>query len=166
MELLQLFYFRETAKTENMTEAAGILHVTQPSLSKAIDSPAGRKSGSENWKKKRSTLDRVLCGFRETISHFCRQASFEPEISCECTTPEVTCGLVEAGLGVAFLPEYLSAMEYTRKVSWIPVKEPVMKRSIWIAWNTTYYLSEAARSFRQFVLDYFSSSPPENTTDT
>lgn len=36
MELLQLFYFRETAKTENMTEAAGILHITQPSLSKAI----------------------------------------------------------------------------------------------------------------------------------
>lgn len=56
MELLQLFYFRETAKTENMTEAAGILHVTQPSLSKAIDSPAGRKSGSENWKKKRSSI--------------------------------------------------------------------------------------------------------------
>ena len=166
MELLQLFYFRETAKTENMTEAAGILHVTQPSLSKAIDSPAGRKSGLRELEKETFIYTTSECGFRETISHFCRQASFEPEISCEYTTPEVTCGFVETGLGVAFLPEYLSAMEYTRKVSWIPVKEPVMKRSIWIAWNTTCYLSEAARSFRQFVLDYFSSSPPENTTDT
>lgn len=36
MELLQLEYFRTVASLEHMTEAAGVLHVTQSSLSKTI----------------------------------------------------------------------------------------------------------------------------------
>ena len=36
MELNQLYYFRVVAETQNMTEAAERLHITQPSLSKVI----------------------------------------------------------------------------------------------------------------------------------
>ncbi len=95
------------------------------------------------------------CGVREIISGYCEQANFKPLISCECTTPEITCRLVEAGLGLAFLPEYMSAMEYTKNLSWIPLTEPDMKRTIWMSWNQERYLSRAARDFRDFVSGYF-----------
>ena len=36
MELTQLYYFRTVAKTQNITAAAEILHISQPSLSKVI----------------------------------------------------------------------------------------------------------------------------------
>ena len=36
MELSQLIYFRTTAQEEHFTRAAELLHITQPSLSKAI----------------------------------------------------------------------------------------------------------------------------------
>ena len=36
MELSQLAYFRAVARTEHFTRAAEELHITQPSLSKAI----------------------------------------------------------------------------------------------------------------------------------
>ena len=36
MELTQLKYFLEAAKTENLSKAARDLHISQPSLSKAI----------------------------------------------------------------------------------------------------------------------------------
>lgn len=94
-------------------------------------------------------------GLGETISEYCREADFRPDYSCECTTSEVTCGLVEAGLGVSFLPEYLSAMEYTRNVVWIPVTEPVMHRTIWVSWNEQRYLTKAAREFREFLFQYY-----------
>lgn len=94
-------------------------------------------------------------GLGETISQYCEEANFKPDYSCECTTSEVTCGLVEAGLGVSFLPEYLSAMEYTKGVTWIPVKEPEMHRTIWVSWNQQRYLTRAVRSFRDFLFQYF-----------
>ena len=166
MELLQLFLFQRDGENRKY-DGSCRNSACHAALAEQSHRLAGRKEVRLRELEKETFIYTTSeCGFRETISHFCRQASFEPEISCEYTTPEVTCGFVETGLGVTFHALSQSVMEYTRKVSWIPVKEPVMKRSIWIEWNTTCYLSEAARSFRQFVLDYFSSSPPENTTDT
>lgn len=96
------------------------------------------------------------CGLGETVKYFCKQVHFNPNISCECTTPEVTCGLVEAGLGLAFLPEYISSMEYTKGISWIPVNEPDMHRTIWVSWNEERYLTKAVCDFREFLFTYFS----------
>ena len=96
------------------------------------------------------------CGLWEIINQFCEQVSFKPNISCECATPEVTCSLIEGGFGLAFLPEYLSEMEYTKNLSWIPIREPDMKRTIWMSWNKKHYLSKTACDFRDFVFSYFS----------
>lgn len=97
------------------------------------------------------------CGLREIIGKFCEAAEFTPHITCECTTPEVTCSLIEAGMGVAFLPECLSDVEYARRLVWIPVTQPELKRTIWISWSKGRYLSKAAVRFREFVFHYFSS---------
>lgn len=96
-------------------------------------------------------------GLREIIGSFYKAAELTPHISCECTTPEVTCSLVEAGIGIAFLPEYLSGVEYARELVWIPVIEPELNRKIWISWNEGRYLSKAVTRFREFVIHYFES---------
>lgn len=98
------------------------------------------------------------CGFREIIEEFCETTGVFPYISCECTTPEVTCKLIEAGIGIAFLPEYLFNVEYTKNLAWIPVTEPDLKRTIWISWNEERYLSKKVAHFRDFVFEYFGSS--------
>lgn len=95
------------------------------------------------------------CGLREIINQICEQAEFIPNITCECTTSEVTCSLVKAGLGSAFLPEYLSGTEYAKDLVWIPIGDPEMERTIWISRNRERYMSEAAYGFWDFTFKYF-----------
>ena len=45
MEIRNLRYFLAVAREENMTRAAEILHVTQPTLSKALKSLEDANSG-------------------------------------------------------------------------------------------------------------------------
>lgn len=97
-------------------------------------------------------------GLGDIVKQFLRDANFHANISCECTTPEVICALVESGLGLAFLPEYLSAMEYTKDVVWIPVGTPKMQRTIWASWNENRYLTKTARDFQSFLFQYFSNT--------
>lgn len=98
-------------------------------------------------------------GLREIISKFYQKAACTPHVTCECTTPEVTCSLIEAGIGIAFLPECLLDVEYARKLVWIPVTAPEFKRTIWISWNKERYLSKAVVRFKEFVFQYFKSLP-------
>lgn len=95
------------------------------------------------------------CGLREIIGNFCEEAEVTPHISCECTTPEVIGSLIEAGIGISFLPECLRGAEYTKKLVWIPVKEPELKRTIWISRNEERYHSKAVTAFQSFVSHYF-----------
>ena len=50
MELNQLYYFRVAAETQNLTEAAEKLHISQPTLS----------SSMKNWRRK--SVRRCLSG--------------------------------------------------------------------------------------------------------
>ena len=97
------------------------------------------------------------CGLRDTLEQAFRQVSFSPNTSCECTTPEVICGLVKAGAGLAFLPAYLLGAEYAAGLTGLRVTEPDLRRSIWLSWSESRYLSLAARTFQKFVLDYYAS---------
>lgn len=98
------------------------------------------------------------CGLREIVGNFYANEGLTPNISCECMTSEVICSLIDAGMGIAFLPECVLNMEYTRKLVWIPVKQPDMKRTIWISWNDESYSSKAAERFKEFAFDYFKNT--------
>lgn len=91
------------------------------------------------------------CGLRGIIEDRCAQEGFVPNVVCECTTPEVACGLVEAGLGLAFLPEYLKARPDLGRLVWRPIGVPELRRTIWLSWREERYLSRAARAFRALV---------------
>lgn len=102
------------------------------------------------------------CGLREIINEFYQAAHFDPITTCECATPEVTCGLVRAGLGLAFLPAYFSVTEYAKGLVWLSLREPNLERSIWLSWNETRYLSRAACDFREFVFATFPDTTPSD----
>lgn len=96
------------------------------------------------------------CGLREIMNHFCLQADFVPNIAFECTTTEITCSLVEAGLGVSFIPEYLWNILNTASLHKIHIENPLCQRSIWLSWRRDRYFSKAAERFKELVIEYFS----------
>lgn len=95
------------------------------------------------------------CGLGEIVNQFCLEADFLPNIAFECTAPEVICELVGAGLGVAFLPEYLWDMINTEALIKLRLKYPDCHRQIWLSWMEGRYLSLAALEFRRFIMNYF-----------
>lgn len=96
------------------------------------------------------------CGLGEIVNQFCLEADFLPNMAFECTSPEVICELVRAGLGVAFLPEYLWDMINTDSLVKLRLSSPDCHRQIWLSWMEDRYLSLAALEFRKFIMNYFS----------
>ncbi|MEO3944030.1 LysR family transcriptional regulator [Gorillibacterium sp. CAU 1737] len=89
-------------------------------------------------------------GMRHITDELCRQAGFEPTIAFqgdEVTTIE---GFVAAGLGVAIVPNQKSLNR--EAVAVLPVKHPVCRRRIGIAWVEGRYLPPAAEKFLRFVI--------------
>jgi DNA-binding transcriptional LysR family regulator len=96
---------------------------------------------------------------RDLTDDACRQAGFIPDIICEGDEPGAIRSLVAAGLGVAFLPTSARQAGAGPKVAWLHVTEPVCQRTVSLAWREDRYLSAAARQFRQFTAEYFTSVP-------
>jgi LysR family transcriptional activator of glutamate synthase operon len=63
--------------------------------------------------------------------------------------------MVGAGLGVAFLPASAWRVVPESEIVRLHIEEPGCMRTIGLAWREDRYLSVAARTFRQFVIDYF-----------
>src|SRR5262249_58501638 len=80
-------------------------------------------------------------------------------IICEGDEPGALRSLVAAGLGVAFLPMISQRAGAGPEVAWLHITEPVCQRTVSLVWREDRYLSAAARRFRQFVVEYFASSP-------
>ncbi|HZG81319.1 MAG TPA: LysR family transcriptional regulator [Brevibacillus sp.] len=93
---------------------------------------------------------------RKTNADILQKAGIRPNIVCEVEEPAALTSLVQAGLGVAFVPRCSSDE---------PLPFPVLKiddfrceRSYSIAWKEKRYLSLAARTFQEFLVAYFAKS--------
>lgn len=96
-------------------------------------------------------------GLRDLMDEFCKRAGFVPDVVFEGDESATVRGLVTAGLGVTFvaaqtLPHGLPEQSMVL----LRIEEPVCQRTIGLAWLEDRYLSEAARRFQQFVIEYFS----------
>nr|BBH86007.1 LysR family transcriptional regulator [Thermosporothrix sp. COM3] len=94
--------------------------------------------------------------WRELTDSFCHRAGFEPVVAFEGDEWGTIRGLVKAGLGVAFLPASSWTGLYEPDVALMRIEEPLCMRRVGLAWREERYLSLAARSFRYFVIEYFS----------
>ncbi|HXP93540.1 MAG TPA: LysR family transcriptional regulator [Candidatus Binatia bacterium] len=85
---------------------------------------------------------------RQFVDDLCAAAGFDPNVTFEGDESSAVRGFVAAGLGVAIVP--LSGP--SASVASLHISEPVARRSIGIVWVKDRYVSEAALSFRNFVL--------------
>ncbi|NRR21828.1 LysR family transcriptional regulator [Brevibacillus sp. MS2.2] len=91
--------------------------------------------------------------FREITDDFCREAGFRPNIVCEGDEPAAISGLVRAGLGVAFLP--IAAKKELPPLTLLHIEEPVCQWTPHLVWHEKHYLSLAAQTFREFVVQHY-----------
>ncbi len=94
---------------------------------------------------------------QEFCDEFCKKNGAEPNIICECSEFTAVINLVEAGLGVSFLP----CSEVEKKelpVILLKIEGISYKNILRFAWKEQRYLSKAARNFREYVSQYFNTT--------
>lgn len=100
-------------------------------------------------------------GFRDITDQFCRQAGFVPNIVFEGDVAVSLVGLVNAGLGVSFVPSPFMRDYPSKLPKLLRIDNPVCRRTISLAYLEGHYLSKAARQFRQYIRDYFNENKQE-----
>ena len=94
---------------------------------------------------------------QEFCDEFCKKNGVVPNIICECSEFTAVINLVEAGLGVSFLP----CSEEEKKelpVILLKIEGISYKNILRLAWKEQRYFSKAARNFREYVSQYFNTT--------
>lgn len=91
--------------------------------------------------------------YRRINDDFCRRAGIRPPVVCEVEEPSALASLVQAGLGVAFVPA--SKCRSDTELTLLTIEEPQCRRDFSVAWLEGRYQSEASRRFREFLVSYF-----------
>jgi DNA-binding transcriptional LysR family regulator len=94
-------------------------------------------------------------GIRDLTESFCRQAGFTPNVVFESDVAINLIDMVNFNLGIALLP----ILEWSDFPTNIPVslhiQEPVCNRTNALSYLQGRYLSEAAKQFKDYLIDYF-----------
>lgn len=104
--------------------------------------------------------------FRTITNNFCLQAGFTPNVAFEIESLDVIVSLVNAGLGVAFLPEcwYQGNNSKDSPIS-LHIETPACQRTFWLSWRKERYIPEVTRNFTKFAIEYFSSANKNSILD-
>ena len=89
---------------------------------------------------------------RDTAMAACREAGFEPRITCESGELEAVHALVAAGLGLALLPE-LAAYRAAPACSLVKIRSPKVERSLAVLTRRGGKNSPAAAVFEELLLE-------------
>lgn len=100
-------------------------------------------------------IEKVGSGLRDLVDQFCQQAGFTPRVAYEIDEPAALYEFVKAQLAVAFVPALMKKQVDEQSLLSLRLTDPICQRTFGIAWHQGHYLSEAARTFQQFVLEYF-----------
>lgn len=92
-------------------------------------------------------------GTRDFVDAICKSVGFVPTYVYEGDEPARLIQLVEAEIGIAFIP---STARYSREqVRYLQVENHELVREIALLWHKSRYISRAAQEFRDVVVDYF-----------
>ncbi|WP_166245386.1 LysR family transcriptional regulator [Paenibacillus turpanensis] len=92
---------------------------------------------------------------RDLVDSVCESVGFAPNYVYEGNEPARLSALVEAGIGIAFIPK--TAMNSREQIHYLQVEEHELVREIALLWHKSRYISRAAREFREVVVEYFES---------
>lgn len=92
-------------------------------------------------------------GTRDLVDSICQSVGFEPKYVYEGDEPARLNSLVEAEIGIAFIP---STARLTREdIKYLEVENHELVREIALVWHRSRYISRAALEFREVVVQYF-----------
>ncbi|WP_036616117.1 LysR family transcriptional regulator [Paenibacillus sp. FSL H7-689] len=96
-------------------------------------------------------------GVRDMVDSVCQSAGFLPKYVYEGDEPARLTALVEAEIGLAFIPS--TARNPHERIRYLQVEEHQLVRKIALLSHKNRYISKAALEFRSVVMDYFSAMP-------
>ncbi|EFM12180.1 transcriptional regulator, LysR family [Paenibacillus curdlanolyticus YK9] len=92
-------------------------------------------------------------GTRDLVDDICLSAGFLPNYVYEGDEPARLSMLVEAEIGIAFIP---STAKFAREqIRYLQVENDELVRDIALLWHKDRYISRAAQQFRDVVVQYF-----------
>ncbi|MGG3448547.1 LysR family transcriptional regulator [Domibacillus aminovorans] len=92
-------------------------------------------------------------GTRDFVDSVCKSVGFVPKYVYEGDEPARLSTLVEAEIGIAFIP---STARYSREhIKYLQVENHELVREIALLWHRSRYISRAALEFREVVVEYF-----------
>lgn len=92
-------------------------------------------------------------GTRDLVDSICQSAGFIPTYVYEGDEPARLSSLVEAGIGIAFIPS--TARHSWEHIKYLKVENHELVREIALLWHRNRYISRAALEFREVVVEYF-----------
>lgn len=96
-------------------------------------------------------------GVRDMVDSVCQSAGFLPKYVYEGDEPARLTALVEAEIGLAFIPS--TARNPHERIKYLQVEEHQLVREIALLSHKNRYISKAALEFRSVVMDYFNAMP-------
>ncbi|MEK4978729.1 LysR family transcriptional regulator [Bacillus sp. FSL K6-6540] len=92
-------------------------------------------------------------GTRDLVDSICKSVGFVPTYVYKGDEPARLSSLVEAGIGIAFIP---STARYSGEhIKYLKVENHDLVREIALLWHRNRYISRAALEFREVVVEYF-----------
>ncbi|WP_152393223.1 LysR family transcriptional regulator [Paenibacillus guangzhouensis] len=92
-------------------------------------------------------------GTRDLVDSVCQSVGFVPQYVYEGDEPARLSALVEAGIGIAFIPS--TARNEREQLTYLQVEDHEIIREIALLWHRSRYLSRTALEFRELVIEYF-----------
>ncbi|MFD0693855.1 LysR family transcriptional regulator [Paenibacillus sp. GCM10027628] len=92
-------------------------------------------------------------GARDFVDSLCQAVGFVPKYVYEGDEPARLSDLVEAEIGIAFIPS--TARNSREHIQYLQVENHELAREIALLWNKNRYISRAALEFREVVIEYF-----------
>lgn len=92
---------------------------------------------------------------RQLSDSFCNAAGFDPIIIFESDDPATVRGLIQANLGLAFIPEISWGRQTSPAVTMLHIDAPICRRVLGIVYKKGSYLSKSAQLFVEFTFNYF-----------
>ncbi|NQX44276.1 LysR family transcriptional regulator [Paenibacillus tritici] len=94
-------------------------------------------------------------GIRDLVDSVCQTSGFLPRYAYEGDEPARLIDLVEAGIGLAFIPG--TAKNGQDHIRMIPLEDHGLVREIALLWHKNRYISQAGLIFREVVIEYFTT---------
>ncbi|MGG4216490.1 LysR family transcriptional regulator [Paenibacillus sp. FSL L8-0638] len=92
-------------------------------------------------------------GTRDLVDSVCKSEGFVPKYVYEGDEPARLSTLVEAEIGIAFIPS--TARNSREHLRYLQVENHELVREIALLWHRSRYISRAALEFREVVVEYF-----------